>query len=573
MNDNVQVLSYGPADDEYHHDAMYGPMGNELQPYDVAASPDLGYQLGDWIEVAGKPRRVADWSYLSPDKPNSNTVEIRDRGNVKETSPIRKLSPDEVERLNLPQLAVTPGKAAPPRFTLPLLPEAPGDVTATPPLMPIGDIPTVNDVATAPPSPIPDVTQGSQIRQNIEQYPKLAGPPTEESIQAAGPTQDEVAQSAQEVIQQELDNQANAPTIPSMPDMSLARPQVDANGKLIRNPDGSATMSNGVKVFPDGHMEYTMGGATFAALHPWDKPVKVMPKIVTDQRTGKMYDLTNPQQPKLIPIPGQAGEIAPGATGEAALEGLPEGQKNFIRQLANYEADIRALPARGAQRQQMLERAYAYDPYFDMSQYGVRQAARMSFTKGPDSQNLDRVHTVVGHLNSLLASVEKLDNGDVPLKNYLTNQSALYVGGNKERAATLTRAGEDINAISTDLAALFKGGSGAATDQETEEWRRRFSLNQPADVQKNAISEAVELLKSRINRMQSKYTMAMGKPMDFQVITPHEQEIVNKLEKLGQRDTADTGTPSAAPTGPRYKLDPATGRRYIQLPNGTLIPQ
>ncbi len=76
----VRVMAYGPVVGEHHHDAMYGPQGNKLEPYDVAVSPNLGLQLGEWIEVNGKSRRVADWSFLKPGVPTKNTVEIRDAG-------------------------------------------------------------------------------------------------------------------------------------------------------------------------------------------------------------------------------------------------------------------------------------------------------------------------------------------------------------------------------------------------------------------------------------------------------------------------------------------------------------
>lgn len=78
----VRVMAYGPVVGEHHHDAMYGPDGKALQPFDVAVSPNLleKYPLGSWIKVAGKDRRVADVSYFSPGRPTHDTVEIRDAG-------------------------------------------------------------------------------------------------------------------------------------------------------------------------------------------------------------------------------------------------------------------------------------------------------------------------------------------------------------------------------------------------------------------------------------------------------------------------------------------------------------
>jgi hypothetical protein len=105
---SVRVMAYGPVVGEHHHSAMFGPEGNALQPYDVAASPNLGLQLGEWINVNGKDRRVADWSYLKPGVPTKDTIEIRDdkdqgHGTFKRVN----LTPDEIRNRisEFPQVA------------------------------------------------------------------------------------------------------------------------------------------------------------------------------------------------------------------------------------------------------------------------------------------------------------------------------------------------------------------------------------------------------------------------------------------------------------------------------------
>jgi len=96
--EKVRVMAYGPVVGEHHHSAMFGPQGNKLEPFDVAVSPNLGYNLGDWIEVNGKSHRVADWSYLKPGVPTKNTVEVRDgpdqgRGTINRVN----LTPQEIQ--------------------------------------------------------------------------------------------------------------------------------------------------------------------------------------------------------------------------------------------------------------------------------------------------------------------------------------------------------------------------------------------------------------------------------------------------------------------------------------------
>jgi hypothetical protein len=75
----ARVMEYGPIAGEYHHAAMYGPQGNQLTDYDVAASPDYGFNQGDWVTVNGRLHRVGDLSYRAPGVPNRRTIELRDQ--------------------------------------------------------------------------------------------------------------------------------------------------------------------------------------------------------------------------------------------------------------------------------------------------------------------------------------------------------------------------------------------------------------------------------------------------------------------------------------------------------------
>lgn len=75
----ARLMAYGPIEGEFTHATNFGPQGNPLTDYDVAASPDMGYQQGDWIRVNGQLHRVGDASYFSPGHPTSQTIELRDQ--------------------------------------------------------------------------------------------------------------------------------------------------------------------------------------------------------------------------------------------------------------------------------------------------------------------------------------------------------------------------------------------------------------------------------------------------------------------------------------------------------------
>src|SRR5215471_10232742 len=78
---------YGPIVGEYEHPQMFGPLGNELEPQDVAVAPAynqaqvgaFGEHIGDYIPTRYGTRRVGDWSYRSVGVPNRpGTIEMRD---------------------------------------------------------------------------------------------------------------------------------------------------------------------------------------------------------------------------------------------------------------------------------------------------------------------------------------------------------------------------------------------------------------------------------------------------------------------------------------------------------------
>ena len=84
---SVKALAYGPIIGEHTRATTEGPLG-ALGPRDVALSPNLlaenggPYQIGGVVHATDSkgnylgPFRVADYSYYSPGKPTTDTVEF-----------------------------------------------------------------------------------------------------------------------------------------------------------------------------------------------------------------------------------------------------------------------------------------------------------------------------------------------------------------------------------------------------------------------------------------------------------------------------------------------------------------
>ncbi len=240
---NVRVMAYGPIVGEHHHDAMFGPRGNALEPYDVAVSPNLGLNLGEWIEVNGKARRVADWSYVKPGVPTKDTVEIRDqkdqgRGTINRIN----LSADEIQKRisEYPQLAGEKTQGAERAAVKPA--EVKGDPFAD--LIPKGEVKPSGRDPFADLTPPPRGFKGLEPGATIEESPT----PTPIETPDVAPTQ------APTAAPQKRAPMISAPTEPSptptfTPVTFPAQQPIPTSGapatQLIPNPEALPTPQGG----------------------------------------------------------------------------------------------------------------------------------------------------------------------------------------------------------------------------------------------------------------------------------------------------------------------------------------
>lgn len=263
-----------------------------------------------------------------------------------------------------------------------------------------------------------------------------------------------------------------------------------------------------------------MGAAAKARLDP-----RVMAEQVqAEAKTGRILD------------------AVPGVGGDAALEGQSEQAKNIVKLLAEYKMSLPSgMALRTPEWQNYLSLAKAYDPSFDATQYGARQKLRTDFTSGKGSQNIRSLNTVVGHLDTLKQKADALKNYSVPLANTVRNFLKTETGN-----PSIVEFNNAANAVESELATAFKGTG--ATDQEIKAWRANLGAAQSPDQLHGAIETAIELLGSRLDAMKNQWQVGMGKPSDFEILTPKSQGIIDALKRGG-------ATPaSAVPSGRRVGL-------------------
>lgn len=249
-----------------------------------------------------------------------------------------------------------------------------------------------------------------------------------------------------------------------------------------------------------------------------------------DQKTGQMHQLTTGQgAPTAPPIPG-----VPGATGAASGDptaGMDPKMAQLAKMVANYEV---APSPRAAWWPSVMAAAKQINPAFDETQYGARQNLRKSFTSGADAQSIESANKLVHHLSTMASAGQKLGNGSFPPWNAAKNWFEQNLAGDGRPDAYLTAAG----AVKDELGRLFRG-TGAATNQEVENWGSRLGLAKSPEAQREVLLAAMELMRGRMDPVQSKWKNGMGAAEDYPIFNPESQKILEGL-----------GFPGAAPSAP-----------------------
>lgn len=280
------------------------------------------------------------------------------------------------------------------------------------------------------------------------------------------------------------------------------------------------------------------------------------PSTHTDPATGRQY--------KIDPATGQATyvQIQDPAQNTSAdintdpLSGLSPAEAATVKGLANYTiplTSLNRLPP--AQKERLIQHAYAVDPDFDASQYQIRSDLKKSFTSGQDADNIKSLNTVIAHIGDLAHSSSNLSNSGSPLVNAPGNWINREVLG----APQQTTFAQDRAAVASEMAKLFKG-TGSPTEAGIKEVSDAFSANaSPAQFQAG-ITEALTLMAGRADAIRNKYEQGFQKPIDKTWLNPKSRAVLRKLGvDIGSLDPSNSGAPqqSGQPTEPQT---PATSQ-------------
>lgn len=189
--------------------------------------------------------------------------------------------------------------------------------------------------------------------------------------------------------------------------------------------------------------------------------------------------------------------------------------------------------------------------------------------------------TSIGHLDQLSSLIDKLpDNpaGNVPFVGPFIRglQIAAAKGTNSDLAGTMSSWDTTVGLLASELTNFYRGSGGNEADIS------RFidQLNGAKSKTElyNAVTSAVDLMKSRIGSYQDQWHSAMGKAVpDFEIFTPTSLSALDRIQQRAQAGLAkERGgpQPNAAPTegatatGPNGQKAVFRGGKWVDAATG-----
>lgn len=335
----------------------------------------------------------------------------------------------------------------------------------------------------------------------------------------------------------------NAPESPATPEATpettdISHPSAKGATITARNPDGSVSLSNGTKLYKDGHIEFDVAGATAVKFGPnskaiiRNKPTEKPPIMVG----GLPYKMN--ENGELAPITVQ-GESA--ATLADPYEGLNDVEKAKVTALIEGRLPVtsRQLASKDPQFKKILDRVVLADPTFTASNYDVRRRAALDFSPGGKvGQNIVSLNQTINHLGHLEEVSKQIGSvPGMPFLNAPIQAAQRFLGVNP----ALRSYGLTSEALEQELTKLLKGG--VATAGEVDQWRSQLAPSQSPAYREQAFKDVIAILGGRLDAIQGGYKDVFGKNKE-DLITGGAR---NVLQRHGWDFATTDQTPEATP--------------------------
>jgi hypothetical protein len=240
-------------------------------------------------------------------------------------------------------------------------------------------------------------------------------------------------------------------------------------------------------------------------------------------------------------------------TGKDYLASMPRSEANIVQQMV--EGTI-APPSSFALGKQIwaarLAAAKNYDPTFDAANWSGRVAGVKDFSAGKSSEMVRSANQTLHHTDGLLNSMDALNNGDYPMKNYVGNKLNEATGGGAPTAFRL-----NAHAVAEEMAKVFKGAN--LSDTEIRTWEQNLSENMSPEQQRAAVGKLRDLLQGSLQALDEKRVASMGQMAADKagpIIKPEGQKVLQRIDTWLSKGTgaAQGTTPAQTKTGVSWSV-------------------
>lgn len=263
------------------------------------------------------------------------------------------------------------------------------------------------------------------------------------------------------------------------------------------------------------------------------------------------------------------GVDIPEGVDKSVLARLSAKDANIVRGIDEGRTNLSSIPMKD--RTAYLKLVNEYDPAWDQNLYSLRRRQNDDLSSnGNAGKMLLATNQLLPHLNSLGDRAAKLDNGNYPGGNVVSNWIATQRGDPRVKDFQTIRA-----AAANDAARLLRG-TGAMAEKDIEEWRNNFNeAGSPAQLQTTIASLADDLIGARVSSIQHSYRMNMRKEPPEMVSKEAQAASAAIKERAQKANEAYSGKPAAtapaaaaAPTAAAPAAAPAAAKPPTVTQNG-----
>jgi hypothetical protein len=217
--------------------------------------------------------------------------------------------------------------------------------------------------------------------------------------------------------------------------------------------------------------------------------------------------------------------------------------------------------------QNMIGRAALYDPDFDLTKWGARNAALKEMTSGATAKNVvRRMNTAANHLDLLDKDQQSLDafaSGSFgPATGVINKGRAKWLEASQDPRIAAVNA--DANAVSTELETAFKGSN--PTLEGIKAWRSNMQPGMARDEMSTVNNRFVNLIKGQLDSVSDMWERAYGVKTDpMMFMSPKARATYERLGSTQQTQPAQqsfTGRTASGPNG--QKLRETADGKWIQ---------